>query len=109
MADSGTRKEEATRLDLRDYLRAIRQRWWMVAGATIVAVSVAVTVTLLTPPKYAASVTFFVSTRGTEVTQAFQGGQFAQQRVKSYVDVVTSNRLAQSIASAGGGGLTAEE
>jgi capsular polysaccharide biosynthesis protein len=96
-------------LDLRDYLRAVRKRWWLVAGAIAVAVGVAVTVTLLTPPKYAASVTFFVSTRGTEVTQAFQGGQFAQQRVKSYVDVLTSNRLAQSITSAGGGGLTAEE
>ena len=96
-------------MDLRDYLRAVRKRWWLVAGAIAVAVGVAVTVTLLTPPKYAASVTFFVSTRGTEVTQAFQGGQFAQQRVKSYVDVLTSNRLAQSITSAGGGGLTAEE
>src|ERR671920_2394095 len=108
MADSGTRKEEATRLDLRDYLRAVRKRWWMVAGAIAVAVGVAVTVTLLTPPKYAASVTFFVSTRGTEVTQAFQGGQFAQQRVKSYVDVLTSNRLAQAIVESVSGGLAAE-
>src|SRR5919112_587997 len=86
-------------MDLRDYLRAIRKRWWMVVGATIIAVGVAVTVTLLTPPKYAASVTFFVSTRGTEVTQAFQGGQFAQERVKSYVDVLTSNRLAQAMVA----------
>jgi len=86
-------------MDLRDYLRAIRKRWWLVVGATVTAVGVAVTVTLLTPPKYAASVTFFISTRGTEATQAFQGGQFAQQRVKSYVDVLTSNRLAQAVVS----------
>ena len=96
-------------MDLRDYLRAVRKRWWLVAGAVAVAVGVAVTVTLLTPPRYAASVTFFVSTRGTEVTQAFQGGQFAQQRVKSYVDVLTSNRLAQSIAATDPAGLTAED
>ncbi|WP_199516388.1 polysaccharide biosynthesis tyrosine autokinase [Nucisporomicrobium flavum] len=96
-------------MDLRDYLRAVRKRWWLVAGAIAVSVGVAVTVTLLTPPKYAASVTFFVSTRGTEVTQAFQGGQFAQQRVKSYVDVLTSNRLAQAIAVQESTGLTAEE
>ena len=96
-------------MDLRDYLRAVRKRWWLVAGAVAVAVGVAVTVTLLTPPRYAASVTFFVSTRGTEVTQAFQGGQFAQQRVKSYVDVLTSNRLAESIAASEPAGLTAED
>jgi capsular polysaccharide biosynthesis protein len=95
-------------MDLRDYLRAVRKRWWMVVGATTVAVGVAITVTLLTPPKYAASVTFFISTRGTEVTQAFQGGQFAQQRVKSYVDVLTSNRLAQAIVAGGPIDLDAE-
>jgi tyrosine-protein kinase len=88
-------------MDLRDYLRAVRKRWWLVVGATAVAVGVAVTVTLLTPPKYAASLTFFISTRGTEATQAFQGGQFAQQRVKSYVDVLTSNRLAQAVVARG--------
>jgi capsular exopolysaccharide synthesis family protein len=96
-------------LDLRDYLRAVRKRWWLVVGAVAVAVGVAATVTLLTPPRYAASVTFFISTRGSEVTQAFQGGQFAQQRVKSYVDVLTSNRLAQSVATANPNGLTAED
>ena len=95
-------------MDLRDYLRAVRKRWWMVVGATTVAVGVAIAVTLLTPPKYAASVTFFISTRGTEVTQAFQGGQFAQQRVKSYVDVLTSNRLAQAIVAGGPINLDAE-
>ena len=96
-------------MDLRDYLRAVRKRWWLVVGSVVFAVAAAVTVTLLTPPRYAASVTFFVSTRGTEVTQAFQGGQFAQQRVKSYVDVLTSNRLAQSIAATSLTGLTAED
>src|SRR4051812_9611312 len=96
-------------MDLRDYLRAIRKRWWMVAGAITLAAGVAVTTTLLTPPKYAASVTFFISTRGTEVTQAFQGGQFAQQRVKSYVDVLTSNRLAQAVVTSGPSGLSADD
>jgi capsular exopolysaccharide synthesis family protein len=96
-------------MDLRDYLRAVRKRWWLVVGAVVVAVAAAVTVTLLTPPRYAASVTFFISTRGNEVTQAFQGGQFAQQRVKSYVDVLTSSRLAESIATADPTGLTAED
>ena len=96
-------------MDLRDYLRAVRKRWWLVLATIVVSVGVAVGITLVTPPRYAASITFFVSTRGTEATQAFQGGQFAQQRVKSYIDVMTSNRLAQSVAEADPAGLSAEE
>lgn len=86
-------------MDLRDYLRAIRKRWWLVVGAVTVAVGVAVGVTALTPPRYEASVTFFISTRSTGVSDAYQGGLFSQQRVKSYVDVLTSNRLAQAIVT----------
>jgi len=86
-------------MDLRDYLRAVQKRWWLVLVAAVVVAGVAAAVTVLTPPRYAATVTFFISTRGTEVTQAFQGGQFAQERVKSYVDVLSSNRLAQAVVS----------
>lgn len=96
-------------MDLRDYLRAIRKRWWLVVGAMVIAVGVAVAVTLVTPPRYAASVTFFVSTRGTAVSDAYQGGLFSQQRVKSYVDVMTSNRLAQAILAKQPVDLSAEE
>jgi capsular exopolysaccharide synthesis family protein len=95
-------------MDLRDYLRAIRKRWWMVVGALAASIGVAVTVTVLTPPQYAASVTFFVSSRGSGVTDAFQGGLFVQQRVKSYVDVLTSNRLAQAIVAKQPDGLSAD-
>lgn len=96
-------------MDLRDYLRAIRKRWRMVVAALVAAVGVAVAITLLTPPTYAASMTFFVNTRGSDVSQAWQGGQFAQQRVKSYVDVLTSSRLAQAIAADGPAGVTADQ
>jgi capsular exopolysaccharide synthesis family protein len=74
-----------------------------------VAVGVAVAVTLVTPPQYAASVTFFVNTRATGVSDALQGGQFAQQRVKSYVEVLTSNRLAQTVATRESLGINAED
>jgi capsular exopolysaccharide synthesis family protein len=95
-------------MDLRDYLRAIRKRWWLVVGALGVAIAVAVTITVLTPPRYAASVTFFVNAQTSGATDAFQGGTFVQQRVKSYVDVLTSNRLAQTIADQQADGLSAE-
>ena len=84
-------------MDLRDYLRAIRRRWWLVVGSVVLALAAATLVTVLTPPRYEASVQFFVSaqTKGG-VTDAYQGDLFSQQRVASYVDLLTSDRLARS-------------
>jgi capsular exopolysaccharide synthesis family protein len=89
-------------MDLRDYLRAIRRRWWLVVGSVVLALATAAIVTVLTPPRYEASVTFFVSaqTKGG-VTDAYQGDLFSQQRVASYVDLLTSDRLADMIVASG--------
>jgi capsular exopolysaccharide synthesis family protein len=95
-------------MDLRDYLRAIRKRWWMVVAAVGLSLGIAVTITVLTPPTYAASVTFFVNAQSSGITDAFQGGSFVQQRVKSYVDVLTSNRLAEAIAAGQPDGLSSD-
>jgi capsular exopolysaccharide synthesis family protein len=97
-------------MDLRDYLRAVRRHWWLVVGAVAVALGGATLVTVLTPPRYEASVTFFVSaqTKGG-VTDAYQGDLFSQQRVASYVDLLTSDRLAQMVVDRHDTGLTAEE
>lgn len=96
-------------MDLRDYVRAVRKRWWLVLGSVLVALGVAMLVTALTPPRYAASVTFFVGTQTTGVSDAYQGNLFSQQRVKSYVDLLTSDRLAQSVVTAQFTGITAAQ
>ena len=83
-------------MDLRDYLRVLRRRWWMVLCAVTVAVSLAILFTAQTPPQYATSVTFFVTTPADGISDAYQGGLFSQQRVKSYADLLTSDRLARS-------------
>jgi capsular exopolysaccharide synthesis family protein len=89
-------------MDLRDYLRAIRRRWWLVVGSVVLALAAATLITVLTPPRYEASVQFFVSaqTKGG-VTDAYQGDLFSQQRVASYVDLLTSDRLADMIVANG--------
>ena len=66
-------------------------------------------VTVRTPPRYEASVTFFVTTPSQGVTDAYQGGLFLQQRVKSYGDLLTSDRLAQSVVADAPLGLTADQ
>ncbi|HKT02034.1 MAG TPA: polysaccharide biosynthesis tyrosine autokinase [Rugosimonospora sp.] len=99
-------------MDLRDYLRAVRKRWWLVLGSVLVALGTAMVVTAMTPPRYAASVTFFVSTQTNGVADAYQGSLFSQQRVKSYVDLLGSDRLARSVVTdpaATATGLTANQ
>jgi capsular exopolysaccharide synthesis family protein len=96
-------------MELRDYLRAVRKRWWLVVGAMIVAFGAALAVTAVTPPKYAASATFFVGTQTKGISDAYQGSLFSQQRIKSYADLLTSDRLAQAIVDDDSAGLTADQ
>jgi len=85
-------------LDLRDYLRIARQWWWLVLAGAAVAVGGAAVVTARTPPTYATTMTFFITTPHDGVSDAYQGGLFSQQRVKSYADLTTSDRLAHAVA-----------
>ncbi|MBG0562452.1 polysaccharide biosynthesis tyrosine autokinase [Actinoplanes sp. NEAU-A11] len=75
----------------------------------LAAVGVAAIITVQTVPQYATSVTFFITTPNTGVTDAYQGGLFSQQRVKSYQNLLTSDRLALLIAERTGAGLTPDQ
>jgi capsular exopolysaccharide synthesis family protein len=86
-------------VELRDYARVARKRWWMVMLAVLVALGIATVITVRTPPLYATSVTFFVTTPSSGVTDAYQGGLFSQQRVTSYATLLTGDRLAKAIVS----------
>lgn len=86
-------------MDLRDSLHAVRKHWWMAVSAVLIAVGLAGVLTIRTTPQYATTMTFFVTTPGTGVTDSYQGGLFSQQRVKSYTDLLTSDRLAKAVAA----------
>ncbi|MCI4065904.1 polysaccharide biosynthesis tyrosine autokinase [Micromonospora sp. R77] len=96
-------------MDARGYLRLIRRHWWIVLVTLMAALGAAAVVTVRTPPRYVASVTFFVTTPSQGVSTAYQGGFFVQQRVKSYADLLTSDRLAQSVVAENPLGLTADQ
>lgn len=93
-------------MDLRSYLRAVRQRWWIVLAAMLIALGVGAALTVTAAPRYASTVTFFVNTPNDGVADAYQGNLFTQQRVKSYVDLLTSDRLAELLAADPSLGLT---
>jgi succinoglycan biosynthesis transport protein ExoP len=88
-------------VDLRDYLRILRLRWRLITLCTVLAVAAAVGATLATTPVYMASAQLFVSTATTaegSISGLQQGGQFAQQRVKSYADIVDSPPVTEPVS-----------
>lgn len=96
-------------MDFRDYLRAVRQRWWLVLTTVGVALGLTGFVTVRAEPQYATEVTFFVTTPGKGVTDAYQGSLFMQSRIKSYGDLLTSDRLARNVVRDSHLGLTVEQ
>lgn len=89
------------------FLRACGRHWWIIVAAATVGLGVGAIVTVLTPASYSSAVTFFVKTPSAEISSAFQGDQFGQRRVKSYVQLLESERVAQLVADDLGSGLSA--
>ncbi len=85
-------------MDLRGYLDALRKSWLWIVGLAVLGGALAYGAYALTPPSYADTVTFYVSTPVSQDQNAQSAGQFAQNRVTSYVELLQSDRLAQSVA-----------
>ncbi|MGZ6827932.1 MAG: YveK family protein, partial [Mycobacteriales bacterium] len=87
-------------MDLRDYVRLLRRRWRLIAVCALVALAAAVAVTLTSTKQYTARAQLFVSAQdssGGGISTAYTGNLFTQQRVKSYVSVITSMRTASLV------------
>ena len=86
-------------VEIRDYLRTLRNRWRIVAVATVLGVLAALAVSLLTTPQYKASSQLFVTTTGSgdSVTGAYQGNLFSQQRVVSYKQLLTGDQVSRRV------------
>lgn len=96
-------------MNFRSWSRALRKSWWVIVLCTIIGVGAGLGVTLLTPEKYSSSVTFFVRTPAEQIGGAYQGDQFAQKRVNSYVQLAKSQRLAELIRTDAQVDLTAQQ
>ena len=71
---------------------------------TLIGTGVGVFITVRTPPTYASTVTFFVKTPTSSTDSALSGDQFGQKRVNTYVQMMSSDRLAAEVASCRAGG-----
>jgi len=87
-------------VELADYLRVLRKRWLVILALTVLGVASALTVTLLTTPRYEAStqVFVFVPAAGT-IGELAQGGSFAQNQVRSYAEAVSTPLVLNSVVN----------
>ncbi len=91
-------------MTLRGYLEVLRERWKLVLVALVLGIAGAVAFTVTATPLYSSQVTLFVSAQldPTDPTGAYQGSLLSEQKVKSYVELLTSQRLSQDVIRATG-------
>jgi capsular exopolysaccharide synthesis family protein len=81
-----------------EMVRALRRSWWMPSLGLLLGGLAAVAVTLTTTPVYTSHTQLFVSTTdSTSTAEAFQGNQFAEKRIASYAELLTSQELAARV------------
>jgi len=91
---------------------AIRCRVRWALGAFLIVVSVAILLFLVTPYTYSSRTTFYVSAQlaGADATQsAYQGGLLSAQKVKSYIELISSPSVSNQISDSLGGNPTSAQ
>ena len=84
-------------MELREYISIARRRWLLIVGTVVAVVAVAAALTSQMTPMYASTARVFISTTPSNSTDAYQGGLFSQQRVSSYVDLLSGLELSQHV------------
>ena len=86
-------------MEVRDYLRAIRRRWRVVALFGLLFGALAAAYTFTVTPQYASSAQLFVTTpsSGSSSDASYQGALFSQQRVQSYAIQVGTRDMASKV------------
>lgn len=77
-------------MDLREYVDVLRRRWRFVVVCVLLGAAAAVAVTAVMPRTYTAKAQLFIATNDRNSADAYAGGLFTQQRVKSYTKIANS-------------------
>ncbi|WP_433783367.1 polysaccharide biosynthesis tyrosine autokinase [Actinomycetospora sp. CA-101289] len=87
-------------MSVSDYISVLRYRWRLVALGTAIGLFVGFASYLATPPTYSASSSLYVSSQGGDASTqaAYQGSLLSTQRIKSYVELMTSGRILEGAA-----------
>ena len=85
-------------MTVHDYLRILRERRLIVLTVVVMVMAAAGAVWFLRPAEYTATMRMYVSAQTADSAQsAFQGAQLSQQRVTSYVELVSSRRVSEEV------------
>ena len=77
-------------MELRDYLRVLLKHWVSILAVTLAGVAVAAVFTYTQPLLYTARAQSFVALSGTDIGGAVQGASYTEQRLASYVSLVST-------------------
>nr|WP_241725801.1 polysaccharide biosynthesis tyrosine autokinase [Dietzia sp. DQ11-38-2] len=95
---------------MRDLLAVFRARWMVIVAATLVGGLLGLGLSLMTTPIYEARIQFYVTASvGDSAAAVYQGSLGAQQRVRSYAELVGSSTIAQDVVEVSGIDRTARE
>lgn len=88
-------------MDLTQFLQVIRARWLLIVALVVSGGLGALAYSWLQTPTYAANTQLFVSANVApgDTSQLNQGGNFTQQRVKSYAAIVSSSMVTERVVS----------
>ncbi|MFB2599460.1 polysaccharide biosynthesis tyrosine autokinase [Herbiconiux sp. P17] len=97
-------------MEFRDYIRAIRKGWVFIVVFTLVGIAVAALISIVRTPTYESTAKVFVSVQSTgSISDLTQGGNFLQNQVKSYADVVNTPIVLQPVIDSLGLNLNVDE
>jgi capsular exopolysaccharide synthesis family protein len=96
-------------MDLRTYLAAMRKSWLLIILTAIVGATAGTLGFLFTPPTYATTIDFYVSTPAEKGSNPQAAGQFAEARVNSYIVLLSSEQMAKRVIDATGLDLTPQQ
>lgn len=84
-------------MDFKELLAAVRAAWWLPVLGVILGALAGLGLNMSQTPTYTASLQLFVSARASASTDVYTGFLISQQRVKSYVELLSGEQLAQRI------------
>lgn len=97
-------------MELRDYLKIMRERWMLIVVCLLAGGLIAGIVSLTTAPTYRATSQLYVSvqTQDGSTQNLAQGSSFSQSQVVGFADLATSPLVLRPVIAEGGLGISAQ-
>ncbi|WP_291048131.1 polysaccharide biosynthesis tyrosine autokinase [Herbiconiux sp.] len=87
-------------MTFQDYLRVLRKGWIHIMVGLLLGIAIGSALVIVATPKYEAQTKVFVSVQSSESASAGElvsGNSYAQQKVKSYLDIVASPSVLEPV------------